>query len=138
MVFGFGHGIYQIHACLVQSQHIGRRKDTDIRGHDRSGIHPLAIARYRHVAHHIDIRDLLAEVIDDSLCGFGHAFHEFLFTDIPLVILSRCGVNPGLSDPPVRTADTDVLVASAETTLCMSFEMGKHHQGVVVGSMAAY
>jgi len=75
-----------------------------------------------------------------SLCGFGHAFqlNSSSRTYPDLVILSRCGVNPGLSDPPVRTADTDILVASAETPCVCPLKWVSTYQGVVVGSMAAY
>ena len=135
-MLGFCHGIHQIHTGLVESKNVGRRQDAHVGRNHRFGIHPLAIARNRHVAHHVDIRDMLAKMVDNGLCRFRHSLHEFLLGDIPLVVLSGRGMNPCLADPAVGTADADILIAASETALRMSFEMCQHDKRIVIGKMA--
>ena len=81
---------------------------------------------------------MLAKVIDSGLGAFGHALHELLSGDVPLVGLPRSGVNPRLTDTAVGTAYADVLVATAKSALGVPFEMGESNQGVVILQMAAH
>ena len=132
------HGVDHVHAGLVDGQDVGRGEDTHIGSHYRLGGHALAVAGDGHVAHHIDIRYVLAEIVRYRLAGLGHALHELLLGDIPLVVLTGSGVDPGLADAAVSAADADVLAAAAETSLGMSLEMGENDHRVVVGDVAAH
>ena len=81
---------------------------------------------------------MFAEVVDGGLGAFGHALHEFLGADVPLVELARGGVYPGLAHTAVGAADADIFVAATKTALGMPLEVGEDHQAVVVLDMAAH
>ena len=63
MVLLLGHGVDHVHAGLVDGQDVGRGKDAHIGSNHRFGGHALAVAGDGHVAHHIDIRYVLAEIV---------------------------------------------------------------------------
>ena len=132
VVFLFGHGVDNIDAGLIDGEQVGRGQDADVGRDYRFGFQALAVTGHRHVTHHVDIGHVLPEVVDTCLGRFGHAFHEFLLLDVPLVILAGCRVNSCLADASVSTADADVLVRAAETALRVSLEMGECHHCVVV------
>ena len=104
------HGVDDVNAGLVDGKQVGRGKNANVWSHYRLCLKALAVTGYRHVAHHVNIGHMLAEIVDGRLGRFGHALHKFLFLDIPLVILTRCGVDPRLADAAVGTPDADVLV----------------------------
>ena len=113
-------------------------QDADVGRDYRFGFQTLAVTGHRHVTHHVDIGHMLAEEVDARLGGFGHAFHEFLLLDVPLVVLARGGVNPCLADASVGTTDADVLVRAAKAALGMALEMGQRHHGIIVLQVAAH
>ena len=138
VVLGLGHSIHHVDASLVDGKDVGRGKYPHVGRNHRLGIHPLAVARNRHISHHVDVCYMLSEEIGDSLGRFGHTFHEFLLGNIPLVVLPRSGVYPRLAYAAVGAADTDILVAAAKAALRVPFEMSKHHQRIIVGDVAAH
>lgn len=137
VVFGFGHGVDEVYAGLIEGEDVGRRENADVGGYDRSGVDSLTVARHRHVAHYVDVGDIFSEMVDDRFCRLGHALHEFLFFDVPLVVLTGSCVDPGLAYAAVGASDSDILVASAETALSVALEVGQNDQRVVVGKMSA-
>ena len=95
---------------MVDGQDVGRGQDAHVRRHHGLRGHTLAVAGDGHVAHHVNIGHLLAEMVDRRLGGLGHPFHEFLLRDIPLVVGTGGGVDPALADATVGATDADVLV----------------------------
>ena len=67
---------------------------------------------------------MFAKVVYSGLCAFGHALHKLLCCNVPLIGLAGSGVYPCFTYSSVGTADADVLVATAKTSLGVTFEMG--------------
>ena len=116
-VFVFRHRVDQIDARLVDGENIRRCEDTDVRCHDRLCIHAFAVAGNRHVAHDVNIRDILTKEIDRCLGRFGDALHQFLFRDRPHIIRAFLLMDPLLADASIRAADADVLIGTAEAAI---------------------
>ena len=132
------HRVDDIDAGLVHGQEVGGRQDTHVGRNHRLGREAFAVTGDGHVAHHIDIGHVLAEMVDGGLGGLGHPLHELFLGDVPLVGLAGGGVDPGLAHAAVGAADADVLVAAAEAALGVALEMGQRHHGVIVDQMASH
>ena len=92
------------------------------------GMYAFTVARDRHVTHDVDICYVLAKVVYYRFCRLRHALHKFFFGYVPLVVLPRCSMYPCFSYAAVGTADTYILIASAESSLCVSLEVGECQQ----------
>ena len=132
LVFLVVHGVDDIHTGFVEGEDVGRGEDSHVGSHNRLRLKAFAVAGDRHVAHHVHVGDVLAEVVDGSLGGLGDALHEFFFGNAPQVVGTFPRVYPGLSDAAVGTADADVLVAAAESSHRMALEVRQGHHRIVV------
>ena len=74
---------------------------------------------------------MLAKMIYNRLGGFGDTFHQFFFCNTPHIVRTFYCMNHSLTNTSVCTADTNVLVGSAETTHGMPFEMCQDKHGII-------
>lgn len=110
MAVTFAHGIDQIDRRLIDGENVGRCQDTNVRRHDRLGGAAFTVAGNGHVAHHVDINDVFAEVVNRGLCGFRHPLHEFLHGNAPEIVRASHGMDHRFADAAVGAADADVFV----------------------------
>ena len=131
------HGVDDIHAGLVEGEDVGRGEYAHVRSHNCLCLKAFAVAGHRHVAHHVHIGHVFAEVVDGSLGGLGDALHEFFFSNAPHVVGAFPRVYPGLPDATVGAADAYVLVAAAETAHGVALEVSESDHGIVVQQVLA-
>ena len=79
---------YEVGACFVERDGIERGEDSDV-AHLWVGGMGIAVAVYGEVVGHADVNDVVAGVVSDSLCRFGHRLEKVvLIGGFPTVIAS--------------------------------------------------
>ena len=99
---------HHVQTCLIQRNRVKRSQHTEIR-HLRLCRVTVAIAIHRQTVCHIDVKDILAEMIRHSLCSLSHRLAKiFLLAsitpDLGRIRSFSTGMNPRLSG---RRADAD-------------------------------
>ena len=77
-------------------------------------------------------------MIYGCLGRFCDALHQFFLCNAPHIRGTFHGVDHSFANTSVCTADTNVLVGSAETTHGMSFEMCQDKHGIIICDMASH
>ena len=134
----FGHGVYQIDAGGVDGADVGRCQNSHIRCDDWHGIRAFAVTGNRHIAHNVDVHDVISKEVDGRLGGFGHAFHQLLFGDRPQVVRTRYGVDFAFSNAAIGAANAQVFVRSTEAAHGVALEVGECEHGVIVKHVSAH
>ena len=122
----------QIHRRLVYRQNIKGRDDPDIRRHDRRRRATFAVARDRHVTQHVDIRDLVPEMIDRRFRRLRHSLHELFFRNAPHIIRAGSRMDHLFADPTIRATDPDILIRAAKAAHDVSLEVRQRQHRVVI------
>lgn len=117
---------------------VGRCQNSHIRCDNWHGIRAFAVAGNRHIAHNVDVHDVVPKEVDGRLGGFGHAFHQLFFGDRPQVVGTRYSVDFAFSNAAIGAANAQVFVRSAEAAHGVALEVGECEHGVVVKHVSAH
>ena len=126
------HGKDHIHAGLICCQNICRCHNAHIRGNNRLCCNAFAVTGNRHVAHHIHKCNVVNKMVNNRLCRLGDPLHQLLSSNAPHIIRTFYRVDHRLADSSVCTANTNVLVGTAEAAHHMTLKMSQDKQGIIV------
>ena len=71
-------------------------------------------------------------MVNNRLCRLGDPLHQLLRSNAPHIIRTFYRVDHRLADSSVCTANTNVLVGTAEAAHHMTLKMSQDKQGIIV------